>query len=237
LNGPAPSNLAYTEWSQYVSMPTHNPTRLSFVRHGHVHNPEQVIYGRLPGFELSRDGRRQVAHAAGYLDGVDLDALYVSPQLRAQQTAEIIGRAHPDLEIVTEPLINEVDSYFEGHPASEVEARGWDLYTGVDEGYETPIDVAARGWRFIRRVCREHRGAHTLAVSHGDVIAFAILRVMQESVEVARKRTLHRFGITDSYPVTASITTLTFRTKRPDEIPELTYVKPYDGDLPQDELS
>lgn len=237
MTGADLSSLAYTEWSQYVPMSGHNPTRLSFVRHGHVHNPEQVIYGRLPGFELSRDGRRQVTHAAGYLKTVDLDALYASPQLRAQQTAEIIRRSHPDLEIVTEPLINEVESYFEGRPASEVEARGWDLYTGVDEEYETPIDVAARGWRFIRRVRRVHDGAHTLAVSHGDVIAFAVLRVMQEPVEVARKRTLHRFGITDSYPVTASVTTLTFRTKRPDEIPELTYVKPYDGDLPPDELS
>lgn len=209
-------------------MTNHNPTRISFIRHGDVHNPDQMIYGRLPGFELSREGRRQAEHAAGHLEDVQLAALYASPMLRAQQTARIIRRAHPDLEIVTEPLLNEIDCYFEGHPASEVEARGWDLYTGVEEGYETPIDIATRAWRFIRRVRRCHSGVHTAAVSHGDVIAFATLCVMQEPIEIERKRTLHHFGITDSYPATASITTMIFRTKRPDEIPEIAYVKPYD---------
>ena len=35
-----------------------NPTSISFVRHGHVHNPENIVYGRLPGFRLSDLGRR-----------------------------------------------------------------------------------------------------------------------------------------------------------------------------------
>jgi len=214
-----------------------NTTRISLIRHGDVHNPDQVIYGRLPGFELSREGREQVAHTADHLKTAEFAALYASPQLRARQTAEIIRRAHPDLEIVTEPLINEIDCYFEGHPASEVEARGWDLYTGVEEGYETPIDVATRAGAFIRWVRRAHKGNHTAAVSHGDLIAFAILRVMHEPVKIELKRTLHRFGITDSYPVTASITTMTYRTNRPDEIPEISYVKPYDDDLTVEALS
>jgi broad specificity phosphatase PhoE len=213
------------------TMTNHNPTRISFIRHGDVHNPEQVIYGRLPGFELSREGRRQAEHAADHLETVELAALYASPMLRAQQTARIIRRAHPDLEIVTEPLINEIDCYFEGRPASEVEARGWDLYTGFEEDYETPFDIATRAWRFIRRARRAHARIHTAAVSHGDVIAFAVLRAMQEPTKIERKRTLHRFGITDGYPVTASITTMAFHTDRPDEIPEITYVKPYPPDV------
>ncbi len=218
-------------------MTNRNPTRISFIRHGDVHNPDQVIYGRLPGFKLSQEGRQQVARTAEHLKNVKLAVLYTSPMLRAQQTARIIRRVHPGLEIVTEPLINEVDCYFEGHPASEVEARGWDLYTGVEEGYETPVDVAARGWAYIRQVRCDHAGVHTAAVSHGDVIAFATLRMMQEPIEIERKRTLHRFGITDSYPATASITTMIFRTERPDEIPEIAYVKPYDDDPSLENLS
>jgi broad specificity phosphatase PhoE len=223
--------------SRDILMTSSNTTRLSFIRHGHVHNPDEVIYGRLPGFRLSREGREQVTHTSDHLKTAELAALYASPQLRARQTAEIIRQAHPNLEIIIEPLINEVDCYFEGHPASEVEARGWDLYTGVEEGYETPIDVAARAWTFIQQVRRIHQGSHTAAVSHGDVIAFAILCVMQEPLKIERKRTLHRFGIIDSYPVTASITTMTYKTERLDEIPEIAYVKPYDSSLIVDSLS
>ena len=29
------------------------PTVVHLVRHGEVHNPEKVLYGRLPGFRLS----------------------------------------------------------------------------------------------------------------------------------------------------------------------------------------
>ncbi len=33
-------------------------TRVHVVRHGEVHNPDGVLYGRLPGFHLSEAGRR-----------------------------------------------------------------------------------------------------------------------------------------------------------------------------------
>ena len=44
-------------------------TTLYLVRHGEVHNPAGIIYGRLPGFGLSERGRRQIARAAEALQG------------------------------------------------------------------------------------------------------------------------------------------------------------------------
>ncbi len=38
-------------------------TRISLVRHGLVHNPDQLYYGRLPGFRLAEKGRAQAAAA------------------------------------------------------------------------------------------------------------------------------------------------------------------------------
>lgn len=32
------------------------PTSISFVRHGQVHKPRRVFYGRLPSFPLSEEG-------------------------------------------------------------------------------------------------------------------------------------------------------------------------------------
>ena len=41
-------------------------TRVHVVRHGEVHNPTGVLYGRLPGFHLSERGRAQAAAVADF---------------------------------------------------------------------------------------------------------------------------------------------------------------------------
>jgi broad specificity phosphatase PhoE len=222
---------------------THSPpvhitgTRITLIRHGHVHNPDNVIYGRLPGFGLSRAGQQQAEAAARYLRNADIAAFYCSPQQRAEETANILLRYHPELAPITAPALDEVDNYFEGHPAEEVEARGWDLYTGVSDGYEKPADIGARAGDFIHKIRGEHSGEHIAAVTHGDVIAFAVLWAMQRPLHVSLKRTLDRFGITDRYPATASLTTLTYHTDAPDEIPEIAYQRPYGDRLSPKTLS
>lgn len=64
--------------------------RLHLVRHGEVHNPQRVLYGRLPGFGLSEDGRRMARQAAEYIQTLDrpVSALVCSPLQRTQESAE-----------------------------------------------------------------------------------------------------------------------------------------------------
>ena len=64
--------------------------RLHLVRHGEVHNPRRVLYGRLPGFGLSVDGRRMARQAAEYVHGLErpVGALVVSPLQRTLESAE-----------------------------------------------------------------------------------------------------------------------------------------------------
>ena len=61
------------------------------VRHGEVFNPQQLLYGRLPGFGLSRRGREQSRAAAQWLRARSLAALYNSPMQRARETAAILA--------------------------------------------------------------------------------------------------------------------------------------------------
>lgn len=63
--------------------------RLHLVRHGEVHNPTRVLYGRLPGFGLSADGRRMAADAARYVQGLErpLASLVCSPLQRARESS------------------------------------------------------------------------------------------------------------------------------------------------------
>lgn len=64
--------------------------RLHLVRHGEVHNPRRVLYGRLPGFGLSADGRHMARQAAEYVHALErpLTALVCSPLQRTQESAE-----------------------------------------------------------------------------------------------------------------------------------------------------
>jgi broad specificity phosphatase PhoE len=88
-------------------------TTVHLLRHGEVHNPTKVLYGRLPGFRLSERGLEQAEVAARFLTGRDIVAVIASPLQRAQQTAGPIAAAY-GLEIQTDPRIIESANQFEG---------------------------------------------------------------------------------------------------------------------------
>lgn len=92
-------------------------TLVHLVRHGEVHNPEGILYGRLPGFGLSEIGREQARRVAEHLAGADVTALLVSPMQRAQETAVPIAEKL-GLEVVTEDRLIEAANAFEGMAVS-----------------------------------------------------------------------------------------------------------------------
>lgn len=83
------------------------------VRHGEVHNPDGILYGRIPGFHLSEVGRLMAKAAADYLTGRDITLLESSPLQRAMETAEPIS-AELGLEIQVDDRLIEPWNYFEG---------------------------------------------------------------------------------------------------------------------------
>ena len=89
------------------------------VRHGEVHNPDRVLYGRLPAFGLSELGVRMAegvaewfVHRANELRRQPA-VVAASPLLRAQQTAAPIAAAFA-LPLRTEPDLIEAENAFEG---------------------------------------------------------------------------------------------------------------------------
>jgi broad specificity phosphatase PhoE len=89
--------------------------RLHLVRHGEVHNPTRVLYGRLPNVRLSDDGRRMARSAAEYVQSLDrpVSALYASPLQRTQESAEPFAEVF-GLEPVTDARVIEPTNVFEG---------------------------------------------------------------------------------------------------------------------------
>jgi broad specificity phosphatase PhoE len=88
-------------------------TTVHLLRHGEVHNPEKILYGRLPGYRLSERGERMADAAAAALAGRDVTYLVASPLERAQQTAAPIAETL-HLSIETDPRLIESGNWFEG---------------------------------------------------------------------------------------------------------------------------
>ncbi len=85
------------------------------MRHGEVHNPRRVLYGRLPGYGLSADGRRMARQAAQYVHGLGrpIEALISSPLQRTRESAEPFTELTGLAPIIDERVI-EPTNVFEG---------------------------------------------------------------------------------------------------------------------------
>jgi broad specificity phosphatase PhoE len=88
-------------------------TVVHLMRHGEVHNPEGILYGRLPGYYLSELGREMAEMVARFLAPKDVVRVVASPLERAQETAGPIAAAF-DLPIETDDRLIEAGNYFEG---------------------------------------------------------------------------------------------------------------------------
>jgi broad specificity phosphatase PhoE len=207
-------------------IPQHAATHISLVRHGSVHNPSNIYYGRLPGFSLSKKGRLEAARTARALKDLNIDQIVSSPLLRCRQTAGEILRYHPRLRLRQSHLITEVYASFQGQPAEAVNSRHGDVYTGADSKYEQPEDILERVQKFLFRMRRMFPEKHVVAVTHGDVILFMMLWAGGVPAIPDHKKKFTTLGILKEYPAVSSITTLSYSTTSKDEHPSMAYFNP-----------
>jgi broad specificity phosphatase PhoE len=90
------------------------PRVVHVVRHGQVHNPEGVLYGRAAGYGLSELGRQMAERLGEYFADAPLVHLVSSPLQRAQETMAPIAARHPDLEVHIDDRVIEAANVFEG---------------------------------------------------------------------------------------------------------------------------
>ncbi|GAB3190638.1 histidine phosphatase family protein [Nesterenkonia suensis] len=88
------------------------------VRHGEVHNPEKILYGRLPGYGLSELGHRMAEGIAEHFAaraeaGRPVHLLAASPLQRAQETVAPLAE-RLELPVTTEERVLEAENSFEG---------------------------------------------------------------------------------------------------------------------------
>ena len=94
-------------------------TLVHLMRHGEVHNPDSILYGRLPDYHLSELGREMAQMVAD--DFVHRQArishVVASPLERAQETAAPIAEAF-GTQVRTDPRVIEAESKLQGQPIS-----------------------------------------------------------------------------------------------------------------------
>ncbi len=158
---------------------------MHFVRHGEVHNPDMVLYGRIPGFKLSERGHEMAEAAALELAASDrkVAALYASPLERAQQSARPIASAL-GLKIQTEDRIIEPTNFFEGKANSGRDAafkkpRYWYRFVNpFRPSWGEPYrEIAARVREAMNDAWENTRGGDIVMVAHQSPIWMAHLDI------------------------------------------------------------
>ncbi|WTW96735.1 histidine phosphatase family protein [Streptomycetaceae bacterium NBC_01309] len=94
-------------------MSSSDVTIVHLMRHGEVHNPEGVLYGRLPDYHLSELGVKMAERVADHLASRDITHVVASSLDRAQETASPIAARH-GLEVATDDRLIEAANIFEG---------------------------------------------------------------------------------------------------------------------------
>ncbi|MCY3575100.1 MAG: histidine phosphatase family protein [Chloroflexi bacterium] len=202
-------------------------TSLYLLRHGEVHNPQKILYGRMPGYKLSEAGKAQARAAGKWLAGKAIEAIYCSPMQRAQETATIVAEALGGIAPSIDQRLMEVHTPYEGHLTAELANMGWDLYTGNQPPYETPQIVLERVLDFFAFVWARHAGKAVAAVGHGDILVFPWLHAQGQVPEALMKDRLQEYGLPVDYPATASIMRFDLTGDARVSLPTASYHCPY----------
>jgi broad specificity phosphatase PhoE len=201
-------------------------TVVHLLRHGEVHNPAGVLYGRLPGYNLSELGRKMAERVAEHFAGQDVTHLGSSPLERAQQTAAPTAAALGLTVQIDERLI-EADNVFEGktfgvgdgslrRPAHWVHLRN-PLRPSWGEPYR---DLARRMLAAMADARDAARGHEALLVSH------------QLPIWTARSFATGRRLWHDPRKRQCALASLTSFTYQGDELVSVSYEEPAHDLLP-----
>ncbi|MTJ60561.1 histidine phosphatase family protein [Nocardia seriolae] len=145
-------------------------TIVHVLRHGEVHNPKGILYGRLSGFQLSVTGRAQAQAVARSLVDHDIALVVASPLQRAQETADPIAIGH-GLTIRTDENLIEAGNTFEGLTVSPKALRKprhwWKLRDPFTPSWGEPyLQIAHRMLAAVNKARVEAAGREAVLVSH-----------------------------------------------------------------------
>ncbi|HSV38204.1 MAG TPA: histidine phosphatase family protein [Nocardioidaceae bacterium] len=199
-------------------------TIVHLMRHGEVHNPSGVLYGRMPGYFLSDLGKKMAQRVADSIGDRDITHLRVSPLERAQETARPLAD-RLGLEIVTDDRVIESTNKFQGktfgvgdnalkHPSSWVL-----LWNPLKPSWGEPYK------EIVARMMGAVHDARDAALGHEAVIVSHQLPIWTTRLHVEQRSFLH-----DPRKRQCTLASLTSFTFEDDKLTAVGYSEPA-GDL------
>jgi broad specificity phosphatase PhoE len=147
-------------------------TTVHLLRHGEVHNPGKILYGRLPGFRLSDAGEVMAEKAASWFLDKDVTHLASSPLERAQQTAAPLATTI-DLPVTLDERLIEAGNAFQGMAVAggagvfRAPRNWWKLRNPFQPSWGEPyVEIAARMLAAVEAARDAARGHEAVLVSH-----------------------------------------------------------------------
>jgi broad specificity phosphatase PhoE len=156
-------------------------TTFLLIRHGAHTMGSQTVAGRSPQARLSPLGRQQAEDTARRVAKLPIAAIYASPVVRAQETAEPLARLL-NLPVQTSDALAEIDfGEFAGRTLDALRPeplwQRWNTYrsgTGCPGG-ELMLQTQSRIITEMLRLRQLHgNGQHVALVSHGDLVRAAV---------------------------------------------------------------
>lgn len=198
------------------------------MRHGQVHNPDGLLYGRLEGFGLSELGHQMAARMGEHWRDVPLTHLRCSPLQRAQETLAPTAELHPDLPVTTDERLIEAANKFEGmvfggdNSALRDPKMFWHMRNPIRPSWGEPYqEIGARMHAAIKDAAADAGdGGQALVVSH------------QLPIWIARRYAEGRTGVHDPRRRQCTLCSVTTFTVRDGQITGVDYAEPVADLLP-----
>ncbi len=217
-------------------------TTVHLMRHGEVHNPEGILYGRRPGYHLSTRGQQMAQVVAEAIKDRDITHLRVSPLERAQETAAPLAKL-TGLEIVTDDRVIESTNHFEGKRFAKGDnalrdPRLWlKLYNPLKPSWGEPYaEIAARMMAAVHDAREAARGHEAVIVSHQLPIWTTRMHVEKRSMlHDPRRRQCTLCSLTSLNFTGDQLTSVTYSEPAGHLIPAGDKSAPFSaGDAPED---
>ena len=175
------------------------------MRHADVENPNRVLYGHLPGFNLSALGRKQATAVGESLRNSGIRRIVHSPLDRARETAELVNAQLPTpVPLIVEPALREAEigRYLQGVPYWQIPIRRprWFVHKirrGTIAGDESIEQLGGRVKAVVEQVARDHPGEVSLLISHADPIqaAWVLMEGRPQTERELYRKSIARAGM------------------------------------------
>ena len=222
---------------------TPTTTIVHLLRHGEVHNPHGVLYGRRDGFHLSELGVTMAQQVADTIGDRDITHIRSSPLERARETGAPLAKAR-GLDIVVDERVIESTNKFEGQgfgPNSKTlrKPSSWALlWNPFKPSWGEPYkEIVARMMAGVEDARDAARGHEAVVVSHQLPIWITRLAAEKRSfLHDPRKRQCTLCSLTSFHYVDDTLAQVSYSEPAGDLIPQGDKAAPFSaGGAPEEQ--